>query len=107
MSYPVGDVGRAVAHVAQNRDMAVAKVVHADPLYSRYLAASVHLIAEIFPGQSLEDPLIVRDMEEEPDVLFYLLRQEPRYPEPPVGLLRLRRPDDVLAASPVHGLADI
>ena len=75
MSYPVGDVGRAVAHVDQNRDVAVAKVVHADPLYSRYLAASVHLIAEIFPGQPLEDPLIVRDMEEEPDVLFYLLSQ--------------------------------
>ncbi len=107
VSYPVGYVGRAVAHVDQNRDVAMAEVVHADPLYSRYLAAPVHLIAEIFPGQTLEDPLIVRDMEEEPDVFFYLLRQEPRYPEPPVGLLRLRWPDDVLAASPVHGFAYI
>ena len=107
MSYSIGDIGRAVAHVDQDGDVAVAKVVQANPLNSSYLVASFHLFAEVALGEPLEDPFVIRDMKEEPHVFFDLLSQEPRYPESPVGLLGLRRADDVLAASPVHGLADI
>lgn len=84
MPYSIGDVGRAVSHVDQDGDMAVSKVVHANPLNSSYLAASFHLLAEVALGESLEDPLVIRNMEEEPDILLDLLSQEPRYPESPV-----------------------
>ena len=106
MPHSVRDCHGREADSYERRDVAVAQVVHADHLNAGSRASAPHLAIESGLSKLREDPLAGRRLGDIADVAPYVVTQEPWNGYGAVGLLGLRRPDDVLSLPPVVGLVD-
>lgn len=103
--HAVRDRHRREPHVDEQRDVAVAQVVHPDALQSRRVASPAHLVREEVLRHG-EDPLVVPDLQLL-EVLGHLLDEEFRHEDRPLGLRRLRVGHHVLSLDALVRLGDV
>lgn len=106
MSHALCDGERGEAHLDQQRHVAVAKVVYADPLHLGGIASALHLMRQIVLRDA-EQPVMGPDVVAQLDILAHLLDEELRHRHGANGLLGFGIRNNVFALSTLIGFVDV
>ena len=101
----VRDRDRREAHVDEERNVAVAKIVYADLLHTGGLGPALHLVIQEPPREG-EEPVVRLQIVEARGVIPHFLAEELGHFDRAVALFRFRRGDDVPALYTLIRFAD-